>query len=395
MGNLVNYKDTWKLVIHTDLSPIFEREATIKQYLSKTKKMCGTTSLELQRICKAFSTSSKARLQEIDAKLEYVKETILDPQSKRKRGLIDGLGSLAKSLFGTMDAEDAKLINKQITAFNKEGSALKTALKNQVQITKANLRMINETAANAEHNEMILFNLTSHIKEQMDEGFRLESFREELDEHFIILSLYIEMFHGCVQDLVEYLVEIQKGILYPGIVSYPKIIKLLKESLEHLPQGLNYPIALIPENARYLKEISEIEAYSEGNSIVTIIKIPLTSSQEYHVNRIHSLPVHMKNGTYAYIKAEEKYAIVGHEMQTFIRMTRTELDNCKKIKDQYLCEARHPVFKIRPYGSCETQLFTNPSSYPLSCETRQIKIENTLLIEMENPNSSIVVPSIM
>ncbi|XP_024941457.1 uncharacterized protein LOC112494457 [Cephus cinctus] len=68
-------------------------------------------------------------------------------------------------------------------------------------------------------------------------------------------------------------------------------------------------------------------------------------------------------------------------------MTRTELDNCKKIKDQYLCEARHPVLKFRPYGSCETQLFTNPSSYPLSCETRQIKIEYTLLIEMENPNS--------
>jgi len=37
----------------------------------------------------------------------------------RRRGLIDGISSIAKSLFGTMDANDKKLINKQIRLLQK------------------------------------------------------------------------------------------------------------------------------------------------------------------------------------------------------------------------------------------------------------------------------------
>jgi len=40
--------------------------------------------------------------------------TIYKPPTNRRRGLIDGIGSLAKSLFGMMDAKDEKLIKEQL-----------------------------------------------------------------------------------------------------------------------------------------------------------------------------------------------------------------------------------------------------------------------------------------
>jgi len=38
--------------------------------------------------------------------------TIYRPSTNKRRGLIDGIGSLAKSLFETMDATDEKLIKE-------------------------------------------------------------------------------------------------------------------------------------------------------------------------------------------------------------------------------------------------------------------------------------------
>jgi len=40
--------------------------------------------------------------------------TIYKPPTNRRRRLIDKIGSLAKSLFETMDAKDEQLIKKQL-----------------------------------------------------------------------------------------------------------------------------------------------------------------------------------------------------------------------------------------------------------------------------------------
>jgi len=40
---------------------------------------------------------------------------ILSPSGKQKRGLVNGLGSIVKSITGNMDANDGQEINKCVT----------------------------------------------------------------------------------------------------------------------------------------------------------------------------------------------------------------------------------------------------------------------------------------
>jgi len=47
-------------------------------------------------------------------------QTIYKSLTNRRRGLIDGIGSLAKSLFETMDAKDEKLIKEQLELLQNE-----------------------------------------------------------------------------------------------------------------------------------------------------------------------------------------------------------------------------------------------------------------------------------
>ncbi|KAL6419221.1 hypothetical protein ACFW04_014021 [Cataglyphis niger] len=110
-------KETWKLiVIKLDLTTLNKRYEQISNYLKETEKMCDTMRLQNHYHRDACSTL------DIIAKREarYLKnimtqiQTIYKLSTNRRRGLINGIGSIAKSLFGTMDANDEKRINEQL-----------------------------------------------------------------------------------------------------------------------------------------------------------------------------------------------------------------------------------------------------------------------------------------
>jgi len=60
--------------------------------------------------------------------------TIYKPPTNRCRGLIDEIGSLAKSLFGTMDAKDKKLIKKQLELLHNKQQTIQHAIQNQLMV---------------------------------------------------------------------------------------------------------------------------------------------------------------------------------------------------------------------------------------------------------------------
>jgi len=54
--------------------------------------------------------------------------------SNLKHGLINAIGSIDKTLFGTMDAEDAKKIDEQIKLLQNKQQIIQHATKNQIKI---------------------------------------------------------------------------------------------------------------------------------------------------------------------------------------------------------------------------------------------------------------------
>jgi len=53
-----------------------------------------------------------------------------------KRGLIDAIDTVSKTLFGTMDADDEKIINEQLNLLANNQQTLQHAMKNQLKILK-------------------------------------------------------------------------------------------------------------------------------------------------------------------------------------------------------------------------------------------------------------------
>jgi len=56
-----------------------------------------------------------------------------------KRGLINAIGSISKTLFGTMDAEDAERINEQIKLLQNKEQIIQYATKNHIKVLNATI----------------------------------------------------------------------------------------------------------------------------------------------------------------------------------------------------------------------------------------------------------------
>jgi len=54
--------------------------------------------------------------------------------TNKRRGLVDGIGTIAKTLFGIMDANDDKLINEQLQLLENRQQTIQHTVKNQIQI---------------------------------------------------------------------------------------------------------------------------------------------------------------------------------------------------------------------------------------------------------------------
>lgn len=59
--------------------------------------------------------------------------------NRNKRGLFDFVGKVSKTLFGTMDGDDAQYYNEQIEHFECSSSSLTGLLKQQLTIVRSTL----------------------------------------------------------------------------------------------------------------------------------------------------------------------------------------------------------------------------------------------------------------
>lgn len=60
------------------------------------------------------------KIQELMKRIKIIYQKL----TNKRRGLIDGLDTMAKALFGTMDANDDKLINKQLSLLHDENAVI-------------------------------------------------------------------------------------------------------------------------------------------------------------------------------------------------------------------------------------------------------------------------------
>ncbi|XP_071642152.1 uncharacterized protein [Temnothorax longispinosus] len=96
-----------------------------------------------------------------------------------------------------MDAEDAKIINKQIQILNNQQQTLQHAAKNQLKIINSTIGHMEKLEQTLSHNENLLANVTRKMQDQFIQ------FREEINEQLLMITAILADLTTDINDITD------------------------------------------------------------------------------------------------------------------------------------------------------------------------------------------------
>lgn len=290
-------------------------------------------------------------------------------QIRQKRGLINGLGNIIKSITGNLDQEDAERLDHNIEILKQNQNNIKISLDKQTTLLGKSIKSFKTITENITHNQKILgmkvnqiITILKDIKTQEASDF------EEYRTHMILTQ--ISMFFQNIYDLLE---KIEVAITFAKLNTFHNAIVKSAELLEELKiidkaiKTEKLPFEPIPENILKIENIIGIKSYVKNFEINFIIEIPLVKRDNYNIFQLFPLPT--PNGEYhKMIIPNFNYLIINE------RNFGYSDESCKQVVDkEYLCTHIHSenMYKNLP---CEVQLLRYQHNLS-NCNQIAIKIE--------------------
>ncbi|KYN09183.1 hypothetical protein ALC57_18710 [Trachymyrmex cornetzi] len=301
---------------------------------------------------------------------------ILYKTSQNKRGLVNAIGTVSKTLFGTMDADDAKRIYEQLQLLQGNQQTIQHVAKHQLKIMNATIGHINHLEKAIAYNEDLLSNVTTKMELQLARYTQ----RENLDEYSQIILAILTNLMTDVDRTEEYLVTARKGILRTSYLPLEHIIKDLREAASQLNRGLHFPFQIKLENWHSIEKYTSVNAFVINNYIFTTLRFPIIAYPTYKIIRAMPLPMYELSNVFKFIKVIHPIIAIDKENNHYTLLRENELKECIHDITMYTCEKNFPIYQTQSDAPCEVQIFTNMPGQLRNCEYGRVLASTTLWI---------------
>jgi len=368
----------WKLVIRIDVSSLTKRAEQLRESTQRTKSLCDSI-LTHTRTCNNFHALIAKGYERIQTLIDRI-QTLYGAETNKRRGLINGLGSIAKTLFGTMDADDEKLINEQLMLLKNSNAIVQHALKNQIKVINSTIAHVDNVEKTIEQNENTLL----EIIKQVQNSLVIHNRRNDIEEHFTMLDAIINDVTRDATETLEYLMYIKQGLLHPKLTPIEKIIDNLKEAVAGLPKGLYFPFTCLKQDWLNIEKVTAITAYCDQKNIYTILRFPLATLPIYEIIHAIPLPVHDHDDVFTEIEVKNHWIAVDSDRHTYIALTDEDFPKCIKLHTEYLCEQNFVTNRVSKNTICEIQMYIHSENNNTQCNNRYTSATGVIWIKTRN-----------
>lgn len=301
-----------------------------------------------------------------------LKEIIPHPQ-RTKRGLINGLGSIFKSITGNLDASDGERYDNLIRQLQVNQNKLAGNIVKQNSISLEIINKFNETVQQIKHNEKLLQSKIEQIAiiaEQVGNWKKSIFINDILNQ---IINMY-EIINSILQDIENSISFTKLNIMHPSIIKTTDFYNELLKLQETLKPG-QLPLEVTLENTLLIENIIEIDCYIFNNKITYLLHLPIMYSETFNYYHLYSIPVYSQSQFKAIIP-NDKYLIKNELYYAY------QSDICRKIIPRYYICKKLNLQNIKTESPCEIQLLDVKNTS--SCQKINIQVSKPILKQLED-----------
>jgi len=123
-------------VIELDVGAIEIRYQQLQDYVRSTEKRCEKFTGNVQQTCQNIIKIIQKHEAKLTLRLTHFRALYKVPSNRRR--LINAIGTISKTLFSTMDTDDARVVNEQLDLLRNNQKTIQHAANNQLKILRYN-----------------------------------------------------------------------------------------------------------------------------------------------------------------------------------------------------------------------------------------------------------------
>lgn len=380
LGNVKIYSSYLSLLSFTNLTLYNEKFLLVKNMHLKSIELCQRCeNINGQRIiCKKSLQFLEFQIRQINQKIETIAHLTdhTTQTSRKKRGLINGVSSALKWLFGTPDANDAQFYSNAIKSLQSKNRNTLNLMQQQIHVISSAIINYNNSIQSFKNNENKLNenirNFNKFGKTVSDRLNHIVSAQSTLGHINFLTELSLEL-NEEYDIIIASILFAKQNILHPFVIT-PTNMK--NELLQiKLKPNVQFPLALENDSEFHnYFSISKISVVYDNTNLIFAIRIPLIKTQSFTLYKLIPLPAKSNQSVFSYIDPTSPFLMLS--------ITKTHYGQIKDISSclelphsNFLCP-KPTIFLTTQRPICEVILRTQSvNQIPDDCRTRSIKAE--------------------
>lgn len=380
--NMKVIRDEWKIVVYYDVTPYWNSLTVYGKFNEHLEDICGRIKQKTQ--CNVISLQLRHAL----AELEHYNHMLLNPQRqvnmRSKRGLINGVGSIARSLFGVLDDQFAEQYARDINLIKENEKHLALLSRNQTSIIEAEYNILrrSEEKIDMQHK---LFNQHLLNLDKLTSNLQQEMKSQELSIEFAMSAIsansLIEHLRNVQETLLDTVTNIYNGKINLHLIAPEQLRDELNIISGQLSKDLALPITNMQTDFFRLYQLLQVKAKMTERYLLIEMKVPLTSRDNYEVYQM--IPVPKRNGEdmVTLLPIAEVIAI-NLQKDSYLPMSAPDLHECIYYDTTTrLCQLLTPIYRMKS----DDRSMCKMSNESTKCQTKQERCRD-MWTELRNIN---------
>ncbi|KAJ0169306.1 hypothetical protein K1T71_015190 [Dendrolimus kikuchii] len=146
INNMQVIRDRWNLIVYYDMNPYWQGDKAATKLMDYLERLCS--SLNEKNHCIMILLQLKHNYKELQHYNKLMLYQQFEERTRQRRGLVNGVGYVANSLFGVLDERFAEQYKNDIQLVKQNERHLAQLLRNQTSVIEAEYNILKRTEQN-------------------------------------------------------------------------------------------------------------------------------------------------------------------------------------------------------------------------------------------------------